>query len=66
MGATFILKQLHLAIQEKYNNTLQYLRCCHLITLFNSCSGAGYTSRWYHMSDGEHFCNACFDYMYRR
>lgn len=30
-----------------------------------TCSGSGYTSRWYHMSDGEHFCNACFDYMYR-
>lgn len=30
-----------------------------------TCAGAGYTSRWYHMSDGEHFCNACFDYMYR-
>lgn len=33
---------------------------------FCRCAGAGYTSRWYHMSDGEHFCNACFDYMYRR
>ncbi|XP_068737832.1 lysine-specific histone demethylase 2-like isoform X5 [Montipora capricornis] len=31
-----------------------------------TCAGAGYTSRWYHMSDGEHFCNACFDFMYRR
>ncbi|CAH3162092.1 unnamed protein product [Pocillopora meandrina] len=30
-----------------------------------TCAGCGYTSRWYHMSDGEHFCNACFDYMYR-
>lgn len=29
------------------------------------CSGGGYTSRWYHLSDGEHFCNACFDHTYR-
>lgn len=29
------------------------------------CAGGGYTSRWYHMSAGEHFCNECFDYYYR-
>lgn len=37
--------------------------CC--ARLDKTCSGSGYTSRWYHMSDGEHFCNACFDHMYR-
>ncbi|XP_028404189.1 lysine-specific histone demethylase 1B-like [Dendronephthya gigantea] len=30
-----------------------------------SCCGHGYTSRWYHLSDGEHFCNECFDHYYR-
>ncbi|XP_013400926.1 lysine-specific histone demethylase 1B [Lingula anatina] len=29
------------------------------------CARNGYTSRWYHMSPGEHFCNDCFDYFYR-
>ncbi|XP_023231104.1 lysine-specific histone demethylase 1B-like [Centruroides sculpturatus] len=29
------------------------------------CAGNGYTSRWYHMSCGEHYCNECFDYFYR-
>ncbi|KAL3208582.1 hypothetical protein MRX96_038988 [Rhipicephalus microplus] len=29
------------------------------------CCGDGYTSRWYHLSSGEHFCNECFDYYYR-
>lgn len=29
------------------------------------CCGNGYTSRWYHLSDGEHFCNECFDHYYR-
>ena len=38
----------------------------HYLTHCTRCSGSGYTSRWYHMSDGEHFCNACFDHMYRR
>uniref|UniRef100_A0A6P8I5S2 Lysine-specific histone demethylase 1B-like n=1 Tax=Actinia tenebrosa TaxID=6105 RepID=A0A6P8I5S2_ACTTE len=33
--------------------------------LSNGCTGDGYTSRWYHISNGEHFCNACFDHMYR-
>lgn len=29
------------------------------------CAKNGYTSRWYHLSCGEHFCNECFDYYYR-
>ncbi|XP_078584819.1 lysine-specific histone demethylase 2-like [Branchiostoma floridae x Branchiostoma japonicum] len=29
------------------------------------CAGNGYTSRWYHLSAGEHFCNECFEYFYR-
>lgn len=29
------------------------------------CCGDGYTSRWYHLSSGEHFCNECFEYYYR-
>ncbi|KAL3891472.1 hypothetical protein ACJMK2_003734 [Sinanodonta woodiana] len=29
------------------------------------CTGSGYTSRWYHVTSGEHFCNECFDHFYR-
>ncbi|XP_048464848.1 lysine-specific histone demethylase 1B-like [Rhincodon typus] len=29
------------------------------------CAKNGYTSRWYHLSCGEHFCNECFDHCYR-
>lgn len=29
------------------------------------CVRDGYTSRWYHVSAGEHFCNECFEYFYR-
>ncbi|OWF38535.1 lysine-specific histone demethylase 1B-like isoform X1 [Mizuhopecten yessoensis] len=29
------------------------------------CAGNGYTSRWYHVSAGEHFCNECFEHYYR-
>ncbi|XP_048849834.1 lysine-specific histone demethylase 1B [Brienomyrus brachyistius] len=29
------------------------------------CAKNGYTSRWYHLSCGEHFCNECFDFYYR-
>ncbi|KAF8767174.1 lysine-specific histone demethylase 2-like [Argiope bruennichi] len=32
--------------------------CCLLSC--ESCTKDGYTSRWYHMSLGEHFCNNCF------
>lgn len=37
--------------------------CC--LVSCDSCSVSGYTSRWYHMSLGEHFCNNCFDNFYR-
>ncbi|CAH1773154.1 unnamed protein product [Owenia fusiformis] len=29
------------------------------------CCGDGMTSRWYHLSAGEHYCNDCFEYYYR-
>ncbi|KAK3087785.1 hypothetical protein FSP39_010562 [Pinctada imbricata] len=29
------------------------------------CCGRGYTSRWYHVSPAEHFCNECFEFFYR-
>ncbi|XP_062598638.1 lysine-specific histone demethylase 2-like [Saccostrea cucullata] len=29
------------------------------------CAGSGYTSRWYHTSAAEHYCNECFDHYYR-
>ncbi|XP_060552218.1 lysine-specific histone demethylase 2-like [Ruditapes philippinarum] len=31
----------------------------------STCCGNGYTSRWYHISAGEHFCNECFEHFYR-
>ncbi|KAK3782439.1 hypothetical protein RRG08_033080 [Elysia crispata] len=27
------------------------------------CTGNKYTSRWYHISAGEHYCNDCFEYL---
>ena len=30
------------------------------------CAGGGHTSRWYHLSAGQHYCNECFEYFYRR
>ncbi|XP_022088783.1 lysine-specific histone demethylase 1B-like [Acanthaster planci] len=35
------------------------------ISAHERCAGNGYTSRWYHLSAGEHYCNECFDYFYR-
>ncbi|XP_055996920.1 lysine-specific histone demethylase 2-like isoform X1 [Ostrea edulis] len=29
------------------------------------CAGSGYTSRWYHTSAAEHYCNECFEHYYR-
>ncbi|XP_059169654.1 lysine-specific histone demethylase 1B-like [Physella acuta] len=29
------------------------------------CSGANWTSRWGHITLGEHYCNECFEYYYR-
>ncbi|XP_035207702.1 lysine-specific histone demethylase 1B-like [Stegodyphus dumicola] len=37
--------------------------CC--LQACENCVVSGYTSRWYHMSIGEHFCNNCFDNFYR-
>lgn len=34
-------------------------------TASDRCAGSGYTSRWYHITSGEHYCNECFDYYYR-
>lgn len=30
------------------------------------CAQDGHTSRWYHLSAGQHYCNECFEYFYRR
>ena len=30
------------------------------------CAKDGNTSRWYHLSAGQHYCNECFEYFYRR
>ena len=35
------------------------------ILSLHRCAGSGYTSRWYHTSAAEHYCNECFDYYYR-
>lgn len=37
-----------------------------LTTPLPRCAQSGYTSRWYHLSAGQHFCNECFEYFYRR
>ncbi|KAG8199724.1 hypothetical protein JTE90_000820 [Oedothorax gibbosus] len=37
--------------------------CC--LNCNEFCAKSGYTSRWYHLSLGEHFCNNCFDHFYR-
>ncbi|XP_076457291.1 lysine-specific histone demethylase 2-like isoform X2 [Babylonia areolata] len=29
------------------------------------CAGSKWTSRWYHITPAEHFCNECFEYFYR-
>lgn len=29
------------------------------------CKKGGMTSRWHHISAGEHYCNECFDWIYR-
>lgn len=29
------------------------------------CDATGYSSRWYHLSSEEHYCNACFEQFYR-
>uniref|UniRef100_A0A8C2Q450 [histone-H3]-N(6),N(6)-dimethyl-L-lysine(4) FAD-dependent demethylase n=1 Tax=Cyprinus carpio TaxID=7962 RepID=A0A8C2Q450_CYPCA len=38
---------------------------CVCVCVFLRCARNGYTSRWYHLSCGEHFCNECFDHYYR-
>ncbi|GFQ87343.1 lysine-specific histone demethylase 1B [Trichonephila clavata] len=48
---------------EKYGCYASEPTCC--LNACESCSVSGYTSRWYHMSLGEHFCNNCFDNFYR-
>ena len=38
-----------------------------LIIFFHCrCVGNGFTYRWYHLSFGEHICNMCFEWAYRR
>ncbi|KAK6959971.1 lysine-specific histone demethylase 1B-like isoform X1 [Biomphalaria glabrata] len=29
------------------------------------CAGSNWTSRWYHITPGEHYCNECFEFFYR-
>ncbi|XP_019850257.1 PREDICTED: lysine-specific histone demethylase 1B-like [Amphimedon queenslandica] len=29
------------------------------------CAKDGHTSRWYHLSAGQHYCNECFEHFYR-
>ena len=61
-----IRSMLILCIAEPFSMIIKIKIILIFFFFFDRCAGAGYTSRWYHMSDGEHFCNACFDYMYRR
>ncbi|KAM6184896.1 lysine-specific histone demethylase 2 [Rhynchocyon petersi] len=48
---------------EKAGCTCTYPVC--FASASERCAKNGYTSRWYHLSCGEHFCNECFDYYYR-
>ena len=45
------------------NNSTHYVLNLH--SCF-SCHGGRYTARWYHISPGEHYCNSCFEHVYRR
>ncbi|XP_070534432.1 lysine-specific histone demethylase 2-like [Ptychodera flava] len=36
------------------------------VAVTEKCAGrSGSTSRWYHLSGGEHYCNECFEHYYR-
>ncbi|XP_006516980.1 lysine-specific histone demethylase 1B isoform X5 [Mus musculus] len=48
---------------EKAGCTAAYPVC--FASASERCAKNGYTSRWYHLSCGEHFCNECFDHYYR-
>ncbi|XP_064409552.1 lysine-specific histone demethylase 2 isoform X3 [Latimeria chalumnae] len=48
---------------EKAGCTATYPVC--FASAAERCAKNGYTSRWYHLSCGEHFCNECFDLYYR-
>ncbi|XP_049999538.1 lysine-specific histone demethylase 2 isoform X2 [Alexandromys fortis] len=48
---------------EKAGCTAMYPVC--FASASERCAKNGYTSRWYHLSCGEHFCNECFDHYYR-
>uniref|UniRef100_A0A4W3HQF0 [histone-H3]-N(6),N(6)-dimethyl-L-lysine(4) FAD-dependent demethylase n=2 Tax=Callorhinchus milii TaxID=7868 RepID=A0A4W3HQF0_CALMI len=48
---------------EKAGCTAAYPVC--FASIAERCAKNGYTSRWYHLSCGEHFCNECFDHCYR-
>ncbi|XP_052012901.1 lysine-specific histone demethylase 2 [Apodemus sylvaticus] len=48
---------------EKAGCTTAYPVC--FASASERCAKNGYTSRWYHLSCGEHFCNECFDHYYR-
>ncbi|KAG1655688.1 Lysine-specific histone demethylase 1B [Nymphon striatum] len=38
---------------------------CFAFSCAKCAANTGNTSRWYHMSCGEHFCNDCFEHFYR-
>uniref|UniRef100_T1IIN9 SWIRM domain-containing protein n=1 Tax=Strigamia maritima TaxID=126957 RepID=T1IIN9_STRMM len=58
------------AIKRKEYRSCEKVGCparrpqCHA-NVFARCAEQGYTSRWYHISQSEHFCNECFEYFYR-
>lgn len=59
----FLLKKKE--ANEKKREKYYLLPKLHVFSIFR-CAKNGYTSRWYHLSCGEHFCNECFDHYYRR
>lgn len=47
-------------------------KCCDTVPPYcfvqasERCAKTGYTSRWYHLSVGQHYCNECFEHFYRK
>lgn len=55
----------HVVVRKCEKVSCQEMRPSCFARTSKRCCGDGYTSRWYHLSSGEHFCNECFEYYYR-
>lgn len=61
-GTTYDFKRPHRSC-GKIGCPMEFPVCS--IAATAKCVGDGYTSRWYHISSAEHYCNDCFEYFYR-